>query len=122
MKGEVINTFRDKFHYNTIYEVGTVVDFDKERMKDLIARGLCKKVDEKPSAKKDDKEKKKEVLADPKPKDEAKEETKKEVLADPEPKEEVKDETKEEELDEKAKSEKEAAEKIAKATAKANKK
>mgnify|MGYP006986273170 CR=1 FL=1 len=57
MKGEVINTFRDKFHYNTIYEVGTVVDFDKERMKDLIARGLCKKVDEKPSAKKDDKEK-----------------------------------------------------------------
>ena len=118
MKGEVINTFRDKFHYNTIYEVGTVVEFDKERMKDLIARGLCKKVDEKPSAKKEDKEKKKEVLADPEPK----EETKKEVLADPEAKEEPKDETKEEELDEKTKSEQEAAEKIAKATAKANKK
>lgn len=120
MKGEVINTFRDKFHYNTIYEVGTVVDFDKERMKDLIARGLCKKVDEKPSAKKDDKEKKKEVLADPEPK--ANEETKKEVLADPEVKEEAKGETKEDELDEKIKSEQEAAEKIAKATAKANKK
>lgn len=118
MKGEVINTFRDKFHYNTIYEVGTVVDFDKERMKDLIVRGLCKKVDEKPSAKKDNKEKKKEVLADPEPK--ANEETKKEVLADPEVKEEG--ETKEDELDEKTKSEQEAAEKIAKATAKANKK
>ena len=120
MKGEVINTFRDKFHYNTIYEVGTVVDFDKERMKDLIVRGLCKTVDEKPSAKKDDKEKKKEVLADPEPK--ANEETKKEVLADPEVKEEAKGETKEDELDEKTKSEQEAAEKIAKATAKANKK
>lgn len=116
MRGEVISTFRDKFHYNTIYEVGTVVDFDKERMKDLITRGLCKKADEKPSAKKEDKEKKKEVLADSEPK--AKEETKKEVLADPE----EKDETKEEELDEKTKSEREAAEKIAKAVAKANKK
>ena len=116
MKGEVINTFRDKFHYDTVYEVGAVVDFDKERMKDLIARGLCKKVDEKPSAKREDKEKKKEVLADPEPK--AKEETRKEVLADSEEKEEPK----EDELDEKTKSEREAAERIAKAVAKSNKK
>ena len=112
MKGEVINTFRDKFHYNTVYEVGTVVDFEKERMEDLVARGLCKKVKE--TAKKADSKadkKKKTVLDDTKPKE------KEDVLdkADGEVKEGG------EELDEKAKSELEAAEKIAKATAKQKK-
>lgn len=117
MKGEVIAQFRDKFHYDTVYEVGTVVDFDKERMKDLFARKLCKKIEEqekKPVPQKGEKNEKKEVLADPEPE----KETKKEVLADPK---EATEEPKEEELDEKAKSEQEAAEKIAKATAKAKK-
>ena len=42
MRGEVISPFRDKFHFNTIYEVGAVLDFDEERMNSLIERKLCK--------------------------------------------------------------------------------
>lgn len=42
MKGEVISPFRDKFHFNTVYEVGAILDFDEERMNSLIERKLCK--------------------------------------------------------------------------------
>jgi len=72
MRGEVISPFRDKFHFNTIYEVGAVLDFDEERMNSLIERKLCKMLevqDDNHSAPlKDDKEikdtPKKEVLND----------------------------------------------------------
>lgn len=42
MRGEVISPFRDKSHFNTIYEVGAILDFDEERMNSLIERKLCK--------------------------------------------------------------------------------
>lgn len=146
MRGEVISPFRDKFHFNTIYEVGAVLDFDEERMNSLIERKLCKMLEVQGSnssaSSKDDKEikdaPKKEVLNDGKenPKeDEGKksEETpKKEVLKEKKeskpkkektPKKEASDsadetsgkENVEKELDEKTKSEQEAAKKIAEA-------
>ena len=161
MRGEVISPFRDKFHFNTIYEVGAVLDFDEERMNSLIERKLCKMLevqDDNHSAPlKDDKEikdtPKKEVLNDGKEnpvKEEEKkpEETpKKEVLKEKKeskPKKEKKEskpkkektpkkdaaesteetsekENVEEELDEKAKSEQEAAKKIAEAMSQAQK-
>lgn len=72
MRGEVISPFRDKFHFNTIYEVGAVLDFDEERMNSLIERKLCKMLEVQGSnssaSPKDDKEikdaPKKEVLND----------------------------------------------------------
>ena len=72
MKGEVISPFRDKFHFNIIYEVGAIVDFDEERMNSLIERKLCKMLevqnDNSSASPKDDKEikdtPKKEVLND----------------------------------------------------------
>ena len=72
MRGEVISQFRDKFHFNTIYEVGAVLDFDEERMNSLIERKLCKMLEVQGSnssaSPKDDKEikdaPKKEVLND----------------------------------------------------------
>lgn len=116
MKGEVICQFRDKFHYNTIYEIGSVVDFDEERMADLFARKLCKKIEgkeETPSPKSDKEEEKKPV---------AKKEA--ESKAD-EPAEATEAEATEEQsdvvLDEKAKSEQEAAKKIAEAVKKSKK-
>ena len=94
MRGEVISPFRDKCHFNTIYEVGAILDFDEERMNSLIERKLCKMLevqnDNSSASPKDDKEikdtPKKEVLNDGKenPKedeDKKSEETpKKEVL------------------------------------------
>lgn len=94
MRGEVISPFRDKFHFNTIYEVGAILDFDEERMNSLIERKLCKMLEVqnyyRSASPKDDKEikdtPKKEVLNDGKenPKedeDKKSEETpKKEVL------------------------------------------
>lgn len=112
MRGEVISTFRDKFHFDTVYEVGAVVDFEKERMEDLFARKLCKRLEDIEKPIKKGKKEKKTVLENPEPK----EETKKEVLT--EAKEEVGEQEKSEELDEKTKSEQEAAEKIARAVAK----
>ena len=120
MRAEVISPFRDRFHFNTLYEVGAVVDFSEERIEDLIARKLCKPLEGEgtsPSPKVNDKETKKNGKGG-----------KKNVLKDTEtPKEqgdEVKaDETaKSDELDEKTKSEQEAAKKIAEATQKANEK
>lgn len=72
MRGEVISPFRDKFHFNTIYEVGAILDFDEERMNSLIERKLCKMLEVQGSnssaSPKDDKEikdaLKKEVLND----------------------------------------------------------
>ena len=153
MRGEVISPFRDKFHFNTIYEVGAILDFDEERMNSLIERKLCKMLevqDDNHSAPlKDDKEikdtPKKEVLNDGKEnpvKEEEKkpEETpKKEVLKkkkkeskpkkEKTPKKDAAESTEEtsekenveEELDEKAKSEQEAAKKIAEAMSQAQK-
>lgn len=114
MKGEVISTFRDKFHYDTVYEVGAVVDFEKERMEDLFARKLCKRLEGEEKPTKKGKRKKKTVLEVPEPK----EETKEEVLSEAK----VEEPEKNEELDEKTKSEQEAAEKIAKAIAEKNEK
>lgn len=117
MKGEVICPFRDKFHYNTLYEIGTVVDFDEERMADLFARKLCKKIEgeETPSpAKKSDKGDKKKPKA--KKEEPSVEETAEAVES------EATGEQVSEELDEKTKSEQEAAKKIAEATQKANEK
>lgn len=113
MKGEVISTFRDKFHYDTVYEVGAVVDFEKERMEDLFARNLCKRIEEPFVKKKKDKKEKKTVLEDPEPKEGTEKET---------PSEENGKVEEMEELDEKTKSEQEAAEKIAKAIAEQNEK
>ena len=72
MRGEGISPFRDKFHFNTIYEVGAILDFDEERMNSLIERKLCKMLEVQGSnssaSPKDDKEikdaPKKEVLND----------------------------------------------------------
>lgn len=72
MRGEVISQFRDKFHFNTVYEVGAILDFDEERMNSLIERKLCKMLEVQGSnssaSPKDDKEikdaSKKEVLND----------------------------------------------------------
>ena len=121
MRGEVISPFRDKFHFNTIYEVGAILDFDEERMNSLIERKLCKMLeaqDDNHSAPlKDDKEikdtPKKEVLNDGKENPVKEEEKKSEETSQ---KENV-----EEELDEKAKSEQEAAKKIAEAMSQAQK-
>lgn len=140
MRGEVISPFRDKFHFNTIYEVGAILDFDEERMNSLIERKLCKMLegqnDNSSASPKDDKEikdtPKKEVLNDGKenPKedeDKKSEETpKKEVLKEKKDAAESTEETSEkenveEELDEKAKSEQEAAKKIAEAMSQAQK-
>ena len=152
MRGEVISPFRDKFHFNTIYEVGAILDFDEERMNSLIERKLCKMLEVQngngSAPPKDDKEikdtPKKEVLNDGKEnpvKEEEKksEETpKKEVLKDKKdskPKKErtskkdasestekkKKKENVEEVLDEKAKSEQDAAKKIADAISHAQK-
>lgn len=46
MRGEVISPFHDKYHFNILYKEGDVVDFDTERMNDLIDRKLCKKLEE----------------------------------------------------------------------------
>lgn len=123
MRAEVISPFRDKFHFNTLYEVGAVVDFDEERIEDLIERKLCKPLEGEgasPSPKVNDKETKKNGKGG-----------KKNVLKDTEtPKDETpkadevkaEEAAKTEELDEKTKSEQEAARKIAEATQKTNEK
>jgi len=41
MKIRVISEFYDKFHTSTLYKVGTVVDFDDERAKDIISKKLA---------------------------------------------------------------------------------
>lgn len=128
MRGEVISPFRDKFHFNTIYEVGAILDFDEERMNSLIERKLCKMLevqDDNHSAPlKDDKEikdtPKKEVLKEKKESKPKKEKTSKKDAAES-TEETPEKENVEEELDEKAKSEQEAAKKIAEAMSQAQK-
>lgn len=128
MRGEVISPFRDKFHFNTIYEVGAILDFDEERMNSLIERKLCKMLevqDDNHSAPlKDDKEikdtPKKEVLKEKKESKPKKEKTSKKDAAES-TEENFQKENVEEELDEKAKSEQEAAKKIAEAMSQAQK-
>lgn len=115
MKGEVISPFRDKFHFNILYEVGAIVDFDEERMNSLIERKLCKKVEvqdeNSASPKAEDKE----------PKKTPKKKVVKEKVVEDTPKETLAAEEVDDELDEKAKSEQEAAQKIAEATGKVQK-
>lgn len=112
MKGEVISAFRDKFHFNTVYETGAIVDFEEKRMKDLIARKLCKEV----------KEQEKKETPVPATNDKEQETPKaseskvKEALQEDAVKEETNDG-----LDEKTKSEQEAAKKIAEAIKKSKK-
>ena len=50
MKAEVKERFLDKFT-DELYEVGTVVDFDTERVADLVSRGLVTAVAEAESGK-----------------------------------------------------------------------
>lgn len=128
MRGEVISPFRDKFHFNTIYEVGAILDFDEERMNSLIERKLCKMLevqdDNHSASPKDDKEikdtPKKEVLKEKKESNPKKKKNSKKDAA--ESTEEISEkENIEEELDEKAKSEQEAAKKIAEAMSQAQK-
>lgn len=128
MRGEVISPFRDKFHFNTIYEVGAVLDFDEERMNSLIERKLCKMLEvqngNSSASPKDDKEikdtPKKEVLKEKKESKPKKEKTtKKDATESTE--ETSEKENVEKELDEKAKSEQEAAKKIAEAMSQAQK-
>ena len=115
MRGEVISPFRDKFHFNTIYEVGAILDFDEERMNSLIERKLCKMLEvqngNSSAHPKDDKE----IKDTPK-----KERTSKKDAAES-TEENSKKENVEEVLDEKAKSEQEAAKKIAEAMSQAQK-
>ena len=128
MRGEVISPFRDKFHFNTIYEVGAVLDFDEERMNSLIERKLCKMLEVQGSnssaSPKDDKEikdaPKKEVLKEKKESKPKKEKTPKKDAAES-TEETSEKENVEKELDEKAKSEQEAAKKIAEAMSQAQK-
>lgn len=128
MRGEVISPFRDKFHFNTIYEVGAILDFDEERMNSLIERKLCKMLevqdDNHSASPKDDKEikdtPKKEVLKEKKESKPKKEKTTKKDAAES-TEETSEKENIEEELDEKAKSEQEAAKKIAEAMSQAQK-
>ena len=128
MRGEVISPFRDKFHFNTIYEVGAILDFDEERMNSLIERKLCKMLevqDDNHSAPlKDDKEikdtPKKAVLKEKKESKPKKEKTSKKDAAES-TEENSQKENVEEELDEKTKSEQEAAKKIAEAMSQAQK-
>ena len=128
MRGEVISPFRDKFHFNTIYEVGAILDFDEERMNSLIDRKLCKMLEVQDgnhsASPKDDKEikdaPKKEVLKEKKESKPKKEKTPKKDAAES-TEETSEKENVEEELDEKAKSEQEAAKKIAEAMSQAQK-
>lgn len=126
MKGKVIERFRDKFNWDTLYEVGTIVDFDEKRMEDLIARKLCEKLEgqeETPAPKVNNKERKKapkkNVLDDGEETKKQEENPKDEVTK---PEEKTAEENNDGELDEKTKSEQEAAKKIAEATKKAEKK
>ena len=128
MRGEVISPFRDKFHFNTIYEVGAILDFDEERMNSLIDRKLCKMLEVQDgnhsASPKDDKEitvaPKTEVLKEKKESKPKKEKTPKKDAAES-TEETSEKENVEEELDEKAKSEQEAAKKIAEAMSQAQK-
>ena len=128
MRGEVISPFRDKFHFNTIYEVGAILDFDEERMNSLIERKLCKMLEVQngngSAPPKDDKEikdtPKKEVLKEKKESKPRKEKTPKKDTAES-TEEASKKENVEEVLDEKAKSEQDAAKKIADAMSQAQK-
>lgn len=46
MKVEILHKFRDKDHFETIYQAGTIKDFDNDRATDLIRRGLVKSLEE----------------------------------------------------------------------------
>jgi hypothetical protein len=102
-KGKVISPFRDKNHFNVLYEVGAVVEFDDERMQSLFDRQLCEEIKEQGESPAPSKESKKKVKE---PEETPAEETKEEAVSS------------EEVVDEKTKSEQEAAEKIAKVTRK----
>jgi hypothetical protein len=116
-KGMVISPFRDKNHFNVLYEVGAVVEFDDERMQSLFDRQLCEEIKEQGESPAPSKESKKKVKE---PEETPVEETKEEKVAEETPVEETKEEavSSEEVVDEKTKSEQEAAEKIAKVTRK----
>lgn len=84
MKIIVVNEFYDKFHTNTLYKEGMVLDFDESRAKNIIARGLGKAyVEPTPEPKKEEA---------PKPEPKAEEaEVKEEVVETPEVEEKVED-------------------------------
>jgi hypothetical protein len=42
MKAIVTSRFIDKDNYHVTHDVGTVVDFDKDRIADLVKRGFVK--------------------------------------------------------------------------------
>jgi len=84
MKIIVVNEFYDKFHTNTLYKEGMVLDFEESRAKNIIARGLGKAyVEPIPEPKKEEA---------PKPEPKAEEaEVKEEVVETPEVEEKVED-------------------------------
>lgn len=45
MRAKVVETFLDKYDANIVYNVGDVVDFDDERVKDLTDRQLVIVID-----------------------------------------------------------------------------
>lgn len=73
MKIRVISEFYDKFHTSTLFKVGTVLDFEESRAKDVIARKLA--VPEEPKVAKAPKAEKK-AETEVKPKVETKPEVK----------------------------------------------
>ena len=46
MKVEILHKFRDKDHFETVYQAGEIKDFDNDRAADLISRGLVKSLEE----------------------------------------------------------------------------
>lgn len=62
MKIRVISEFYDKFHTSTLFKVGTVLDFDDERAKDIISKKLAE-----PYVEPEEKKKPGRPKAEPKP-------------------------------------------------------
>lgn len=46
MKVQILKQFRDKEHFDTIFKVGEVKNFDNDRATELIGRGLVKSLEE----------------------------------------------------------------------------
>ena len=51
MKATVISLFRDKDNPNVLYKAGETIDFDKERIDNLVSRGLVRAVAEQKTTK-----------------------------------------------------------------------
>ena len=63
MKVKVLRTFCDKYNLARVFTPGEVVDFEQERAKDIVSRGLAKyfKEEVKPEPKKEEPAKEEQV-------------------------------------------------------------